>query len=304
MRVYTHEIYQQHQVADGHPECPARLGAVRSHLQETGLWAELDVCEAPRASAQMVLRAHPQHYLAELEDLRPAEGVIPVDPDTWLSPRSLDAAFTAVGAVCAGVEATLTGTSPRVFCLVRPPGHHAEVAGAMGFCFFNSIAAGALHALAQPDIERVAIVDFDVHHGNGTVDIFRSDPRVLVCSSFQHPHYPNRLHDVPGDHLVYTPLAAGTDSYGFRRAIETSWVPAIEAHQPQVLLISAGFDAHERDPLANINLQTEDYAWITDLLTDLARRYCAGRIVSALEGGYDLSALADSVATHLQHLGT
>ena len=234
--------------------------------------------------------------------MAPADGVVPLDPDTWMGPSSLEAANLAAGALCNAVDDVVSGTAKRVFCAVRPPGHHAEHDVAMGFCIFNSVAVGALKALAETAIEKVAILDFDVHHGNGTVDIFKDNPAVLVCSSFQHPHYPNRLYDIERAHIVNSPMPAGTDSSHFRSVIERDWWPAIEAHQPELIFVSAGFDAHARDPLANINLVEEDFAWVTDGIVDMARQFSEGRIVSTLEGGYDLDALAASAQAHLESL--
>jgi acetoin utilization deacetylase AcuC-like enzyme len=194
------------------------------------------------------------------------------------------------------VRLVLAGTARRVFCAVRPPGHHAEESAGMGFCFLNNVALGARVALEDPSIERVAILDFDVHHGNGTVDLFKDDPRVLVCSSFQHPYYPGRLHDVRRENIVNTPLAAGTGSTEFRHAVERDWVRALLRHQPDIVLVSAGFDAHAHDPLGDLELHEEDYRWITDLIVSFANDYAQGRVVSTLEGGYDLDALRASAA--------
>ena len=202
----------------------------------------------------------------------------------------------------AAVVQVLAGADKTAFCAVRPPGHHAESDGAMGFCFLNSIALGATAALAGDEIERVAILDFDVHHGNGTVEMFQDRPEVLVCSSFQHPFYPHRSHDVVRPNIVNTPLPAGTAGSEFRRALEADWLPALERHQPDLLLVSAGFDAHRDDPLAGLNLDEADYRWVSELIMAAADRHSSGRVISALEGGYDLNALARSVASHLQVL--
>ena len=301
MHIYTDPVCIEHEVPDGHPERGDRLRALLQFFEDSGITQSHPLRAPKPAPSTAILRAHPQSHVEFLESLG-SESLVPVDPDTWMGPHSLPAAYVAAGAVCEGVEALLDGVTQRVFCAVRPPGHHAEHAAAMGFCLFNSVAIGALHALADPNIERVAILDFDVHHGNGTVDIFQDNPAVLVCSSFQHPHYPNRLYDVNRPNIVNTPLAAGTDGARFRRSIEEDWLPALAQHQPQLILISAGFDAHQADPLADLNLVEEDFAWITQLIVNEATRMCGGRVLSTLEGGYDLKALVGSVEAHLTHL--
>jgi acetoin utilization deacetylase AcuC-like enzyme len=299
MTIYTHESCLAHEVASGHPERPERLRAVLEHLARCGLTQTHELRSAPLATERAITRAHPATFLSEISSLAPSEGVIPIDPDTWMGPTSLTAAKTAAGAVCQGVDDVMQTQTNRIFCAVRPPGHHAEHATAMGFCLFNSVAIAALHALEEHGLERVAVLDFDVHHGNGTVDIFKDDPRVMVCSSFQHPHYPNRYYDIERPNIVNTPLDAGSGGDEFRRAIEATWLPALARHRPQLILVSAGFDAHTADPLANINLTETDFSWITSLIVDHANDYCEGRIVSTLEGGYDLGALAASVEAHV-----
>lgn len=219
-----------------------------------------------------------------------------------MSPRSLDAAEHAAGAVWQGVNDVIGGTDQRVFCAVRPPGHHAEYDSPMGFCLLNSVAIAAINALEIPGINKVAILDFDVHHGNGTVDLCKDNPDILVCSSFQHPFYPGRLHDIHRPHIVNTPLPSGTAGGAFRHAITQDWWPAIHAHQPDLILLSAGFDGHKDDPLAQFQLIEDDYYWITQEIVALANQYAQGRIVSALEGGYDLQALGTSVVAHLEAL--
>ena len=291
-----------HEMIPGHPERPDRLRAINTHLSNTGLLEDLDCRQAAPFDLQQANTVHHPAYLAELERQAPNAGLVALDPDTSMGPGSLEAALLATGAVNEAVRLILEGTEKRAFCAVRPPGHHAEHAGAMGFCFINSIASAADTALENAEIERVAVLDFDVHHGNGTVDIFKDRPEVLVCSSFQHPHYPYRYSDIERPNIINTPLAAGTDGVTFRREIESGWLPALEAHQPQLILVSAGFDAHRMDPLGEINLDEEDFRWITEFILDAARRYADGRIVSALEGGYDLDALSRSVEVHLQTL--
>ena len=302
LKIYSHSTCIEHGVAEGHPERPERLTSLLQHLDATGISQDFPLSEPSAASADDIMRAHPSAYLAHLESMSPDEGVIPLDPDTWMSARSLDAAILASGAVCNGVDDLINGAANRVFCAVRPPGHHAESDAAMGFCLLNSIAIGAYRALEHAEINRVAILDFDVHHGNGTVEICKDDDRILVCSSFQHPFYPHRFYDNDWPNIVNTPLAAGSDGYTFRNAIERDWLPALTAHKPDLILVSAGFDAHHLDPLASLNLNESDFAWVTELIVGNARETAKGRVLSVLEGGYDLDALNSSVTSHIQAL--
>lgn len=302
MHIYTHPEFLHHEVAEGHAERPERLSYLLEHLEREGMLQDNPLREPTAVSDAQILAAHALEHLQFLQRSEPAEGVVPLDPDTWMSPRSLNATRLAAGAVCGAVDDVLGGAENRVFCAVRPPGHHAEVGSAMGFCLLNSVAIAALHALEHPDIERVAIVDFDVHHGNGTVDICKDRAEIMVCSSFQHPYYPNRLDNLDQANIVNTPLEAGSDGNDFRRAISASWLPALEQHQPDLVLVSAGFDAHQADPLAAINLTEDDFSWVTQQIVDVAEKFSQGRVVSTLEGGYDLDALARSVSAHLQVL--
>jgi acetoin utilization deacetylase AcuC-like enzyme len=299
---YTHADCLAHEMQPGHPERPDRLRAVQARLEEAGLTGEMRSFEAREAAATSLALAHEPAHLRRLESLAPAEGLVAVDPDTAMCPGSLRAARLAAGAVAAAAEDVLDGRAERAFCAVRPPGHHAEADVAMGFCLYNSIAVGALTALARPEVERVAVLDFDVHHGNGTVDIFKNRPEVLVCSSFQHPFYPHRYGEIERPNIVNTPLPAGTGSSTFRAALERDWLPALERHAPQIIFVSAGFDAHRDDPLAGLELTEDDFRWVTRLIRNAADRFARGRIVSALEGGYDLSALAASVEAHVSEL--
>ena len=303
MHIYTHTTCAQHEVAPGHPERPDRLIHLLTHLENSGILQEHPLRQADTAEREDVLRAHPEQHLAFVESMSPSgSDIVPLDPDTWMGSHSLQAALHAAGAVCDAVDAIGAGDALRAFCAVRPPGHHAERSAAMGFCLFNSIAIGALKALDKGIAERVAILDFDVHHGNGTVDIFKDDPRALVCSSFQHPYYPNRLYDVERPNIVNTPLPAGSGGTEFRNAIDQDWWSAVEAHQPQLIFVSAGFDAHQADPLANLNLVEADFAWVTQQIVSRANELCGGRIISALEGGYDLQALCSSAEAHVLEL--
>lgn len=300
MHIYSHPLCQQHLVPDGHPEHPKRLEAVLNHLRECGIAQDSPIREASFAGQEDIARAHSLTHIKFVQSILPSTDTpVPIDPDTWASAQSFAAASHAAGAVLDGVTDLLAGTTQRVFCAVRPPGHHAEQKSAMGFCLFNSIAIGALNALANPQIHKVAIVDFDVHHGNGTVDIFKDNPDVLVCSTFQHPHYPNRMFDVQRNNIINTPLNEGDGSTEFRRQIEADWLPALEQHKPDVIFVSAGFDAHRDDPLAQINLLAADYDWVTRLIVDCAIQFSQGRVLSTLEGGYNLEALCESVEAHL-----
>ena len=302
MRIYTHPEYLNHHVMDDHPERPERLSHVMNHLSQIGLTQDFELVQPQPIPPERILAAHSQSHVDFLTASKPKDGIVPLDPDTWMSPASLSAAELAAGAVFAGMDTVLNGAQRRVFCAVRPPGHHAERDSAMGFCLLNSVAIAAIAALDHADVERVAILDFDVHHGNGTVDICRNHPQILVCSSFQSPYYPNRLDDIVQPNIVNTPLAAGSSGSTFRAAVERDWLPALEAHQPDIVFVSAGFDAHVDDPLADLRLVEEDYRWVTQFIVAVANQYAQGRVVSTLEGGYDLDALARSVTAHIEAL--
>jgi acetoin utilization deacetylase AcuC-like enzyme len=299
---YTHPDCLEHEMTPGHPERPDRLRAIQRYLDASGLAQELRGETAPLIEPEMLTRVHTPGHIAALAAADPETGLVAVDPDTSIGPGSLRAGQLAAGAVVAAVDAVLAHPDTRAFCAVRPPGHHAEADASMGFCLYNSIALGAVRALAHPEISRVAILDFDVHHGNGTVDIFKDNPAVLVCSSFQHPFYPYRYSDIERENIVNTPLAAGAGGAEFRRRIEMDWLPALERHKPELILVSAGFDAHKLDPLASLELDESDFRWVTDLIVAAASNYASGRLVSALEGGYDLDALARSVHAHVESL--
>ena len=302
MRIYSHLDCVNHETPEGHPERSDRLAFLLAHLEQTGFTQDHPVLEASPIGDELVRQAHHPELLQRLRQSNPDEGLTALDPDTWMGPTSMAAALQAAGAVWQGVNDVVSGDEAQVFCAVRPPGHHAEFDSPMGFCLLNSVAIAAINALSLAGIDRVAILDFDVHHGNGTVDLCQKHPEILVCSSFQHPHYPDRLHDVVAANIVNTPLAAGASGDDFRRAISSSWWQAVETHQPDLILISAGFDAHRDDPLAQINLDEGDFAWVTAEITALAEQFSQGRIVSTLEGGYDLPALADSTLAHLEVL--
>ncbi|MCX7302107.1 MAG: histone deacetylase family protein [Rhodobacterales bacterium] len=294
----THPDFFDHVTPPGHPEQVARLDAVLGALEGMDLLR----VKAPMVAEDDVLRVHPKAYLDALRRAAPVQGWRSVDPDTHLSAGSLSAIWRAAGAVTKAVDMVIAGEATNAFAAVRPPGHHAERETAMGFCFLGNVAAGAKYALDHHGLSRVAIVDFDVHHGNGTQNLVEDDPRILFISSHQSPLYPGtgmRSETGVADNVVNIPLRAGTGSAAFRRIAEAEVLPRVAAFKPEMIFISAGFDAHRADPLANINLEADDYAWITGRLCDLADELCQGRVVSALEGGYDLEALGASVAAHV-----
>ena len=300
----THPTCLQHEMGPDHPECPDRLMAIADQVIASGLEPHVTRVEAPRATVEQIARVHDRGYIAAIEAASPPSGLRYLDPDTALNPHSVSAAFHAAGAVVHAVDLVCGGDHRSAFCAVRPPGHHAESRRAMGFCVFNSVAVGAAHALAVHGLSRVAIVDFDVHHGNGTEEIFSDDPRVLMVSTFQYPLYPYSGLDNPAPNMVNIPLSAGNGGAEFREAVAAHWLPALERHAPELILISAGFDAHREDPLAGLAFVEDDYGWVTRQLVDVAERHAKGRIVSTLEGGYALSALGRSVVAHLRELVT
>lgn len=293
-----------HRAPSAHPECPERVTAIDDQLIANGIEPFLRHKEAPLVTREQLLRVHDAAYIDALEAGIPQAGEWATldGGDTYVGEHSMEAASRAAGAVVLGVDLILQHSTHSAFCNVRPPGHHAGRDYGMGFCLFNNIAIGAAHALEAHGLSRVAIVDFDVHHGNGTEDIFRDEPRVLFCSSFQHPFYPNRGGDTSSDHILNLPLPRDTDGAAWRQAIEAQCLPALEAFRPELILVSAGFDGHIEDDMANFRLVEADYEWCTRELHELARRHCDGRLVSVLEGGYALSALARSAATHVKVL--
>jgi acetoin utilization deacetylase AcuC-like enzyme len=296
--LFGHADFTRHETPDGHPEQVARMAAVARGLAAL----ELDRRDAPRAEDADVLRCHPGDYLARLRAAAPDRGIVQLDADTWMSPGTLEAALRAVGGVCAAVDLVLGGGAANAFVACRPPGHHAEAALPMGFCLFGNVAIGAMRALDHHGLSRVAVVDFDVHHGNGTQALLWDEARALVVTSQQMPLWPGTgAASEQGAHgqVLNVPLPPGSDGAAMRAAYEAQVFPRLDAFRPELILVSAGFDAHARDPLAQLMWDEDDYAWLTHRLCDLADAHAGGRVVSALEGGYDLAALQASVAAHV-----
>jgi acetoin utilization deacetylase AcuC-like enzyme len=291
-----------HEMASYHPECPDRLRAIEDELFACGLMDRITRYDAPRASAEQLGRVHAPEYIAYLKAKVPSRGIVYLDADTSMNGHSFNAALRAAGAVVMATDLVMEERVTNAFCSVRPPGHHAERCHAMGFCFINNIAVGVAHALEAHALQRVAVVDFDVHHGNGIEDIFRNDERVMMASIFQHPFYPYSGSAGRSERMVNIPLAAGGGGEIFRSAVNRYWLPSLEKFRPQMLFISAGFDAHRDDDLASLNLVEEDYEWVTRQIMQVASTHAKGRIVSSLEGGYDLKALGRSAAAHVRAL--
>ena len=302
----THPECYGHNMGEGHPESPVRLAAIRAALEKAHLLDRLQEIAADEVSDVQLARVHPPRYVQYLESVAPDVGTFRVDTDTAMNSGTLLAARYAAGAVVKAVDIVLKRKAPNAFCAVRPPGHHAESEKAMGFCFFNNIAVGAMHAIAEHHIKRILIVDFDVHHGNGTDEIFKDDPRVMLLSSFQHPFYPY-CGDKPrggNPNIINTPLPENTDGTTYRKMFEQQWLPAIAKFAPELIMVSAGFDAHKEDEMGGFLLNDEDFAWIGGHLLRQAQLYAQGRIISVLEGGYHPESLARCVAKHIKILTT
>jgi len=296
----THADCLKHDMGAHHPERPARLTAIEDQLIASGVGQHLTKFEAPLATDEQLARVHPLEYVRVIREAAPRSGTIHLDPDTAMNPFSLQAALRAAGAAVLAVDLVLQEKASSAFCAVRPPGHHACRARSMGFCIFNNVAVAARHALEAHGLERVAIIDFDVHHGNGTEDIFEGDERVLMASIFQHPFYPYSGTDNPASNMVNVPLAAGAGSKEFREAVRADWIPALNEFAPQLIVFSAGFDAHAEDEMAMLRFTDADYGWVTEQLKAVAERHAKGRMVSMLEGGYALSALGRSAVQHIK----
>lgn len=303
---FSHPDCRLHDMGAGHPECPQRLDAIEDQLLSSGVDVALTRFDVPLAAHSDLLLAHTEGYLTELEEfIRQAIETgehRALDPDTYVGPHTWQAALRSAGAAVAATDAVIDGRAENAFCAIRPPGHHATRSQSMGFCFFNNIAVAARHALDVRGLKRVAIVDFDVHHGNGTEAAFHDEPRVMMCSIFQHPFYPYSGTETVTANMVNIPLPAYTNGLTVREVVETIWLPRLEAFRPEMLFISAGFDAHREDDLGQMGLVEADYAWITQQLMQVARTHAGGRIVSCLEGGYNLSALGRSVVAHIKAL--
>lgn len=299
-RLYSHPIYLEHLTPPGHPERPDRLRAIARTLEDEA-FAQLVHVESPAGDEATILYAHPEEYVEKIRRAIPDEGIARLDADTSASPKSWEAALTAIGAANAAIDDVFSGKADNVFVASRPPGHHAETSTAMGFCLFNNAAIAARYAQRRHGAERVAIVDWDVHHGNGTQEIFWRDPSVLYCSTHQMPLYPGtgRKDETGLGNIVNAPLSPNTGSETFREAFKSRVLPAVDRFQPDLVIISAGFDAHHRDPLAEINLTEDDFDWATGQLMDRAARFSNNRVVSLLEGGYDLEGLAESAGLHI-----
>ena len=298
----SHSACIKHEMGINHPECPERLGAINDQLLISGLLDFMDSYDAPLATIEQISRAHSTWYLDEIIAQSPEEGYHFVDPDTKMNPFTVTAALRAAGAAIHATDLVLAGKASTAFCCIRPPGHHAEYAAAMGFCFFNNVAIGMRHALDVHGLERIALIDFDVHHGNGSEDIFHDDDRVLMCSIFEQGIYPFSGEEPKGPNMVNVGLPSYSKGDKFREVVEEKWLPALEAFQPQMIYISAGFDGHREDDMGNLGLVEADYEWVSKKLMEVANKFCQGRVVSCLEGGYVLSPLARSVVAHVKVL--
>ena len=308
---YTHRDCRLHEMGPGHPECPARLDAIEDRLLVTGVADALQHCEVPLASLADIELAHDRMHMAALRGLsdrlieeKAAGGppYVQVDTDTSMNRHTWTAALRAAGAALAATDAVMAGEIENAFCSVRPPGHHATRTKAMGFCFFNNVAIAAKYALQRYNLKRVAVVDFDVHHGNGTEDILAGDPRALMVSIFQHPFYPYCGDQEPASNMLNVPVPAYTKGMEVRDIVDMVWMPRLESFKPEMIFVSAGFDAHREDDMGQLGLNEQDYAWITMRVKDVARRFARGRIVSCLEGGYMMGPLARSVEAHVRVL--
>ncbi len=299
----THPACRLHEMGAWHPESPQRLDAVADQLTANGLMDFLSHRVARPAQPEDVLRVHTPEYLAFLRQHAPAHGYFPVDPDTIMNPDTLQAAWAAAGAGLTALDEIMAGHAQTAFCAIRPPGHHACPEKAMGFCFFNNIAIAARYALDHYGLSRVAIVDFDVHHGNGTEEAFLDEDRVLMCSFYQYPLFPGTRQENPGPNMINIPVDAYSGGDVIRSLVTDRWLPALRAFKPELILVSAGFDAHREDDMGSLKLVEADYAWITERLVEIAAESAQGRIVSFLEGGYDLSALGRSAVAHVRALG-
>jgi acetoin utilization deacetylase AcuC-like enzyme len=300
MLLITHPKFQAHEMGPGHPEQPARLTSIDSAMRKAPWFEQLAQLQATPASDEQLLRAHTEFLLEEIEASAPERGYSALDPDTVMNPQTLEVIRLAAGAGVLAVNEVMAGRHQRAFCAVRPPGHHAERARAMGFCFYNNIAVAAYHALEAHGLKRVLVVDFDVHHGNGTENIFAEDERVMMLSTFQSPFYPYSGTNPLGPNMYNVPLAEGAGGTYLKQAVEGVWQLAIDEFKPEMIFVSAGFDAHHLDTLGGLRWRKEDYAWVSQWIVKQATKYSQGRIVSMLEGGYHLGGLAESACVHVE----
>ncbi|WP_323752324.1 histone deacetylase family protein [Marinobacter sp.] len=299
---FSHNDCLKHNMGPDHPESPERIASILAHIADTELQQTLDWVRPEEITRDQLLMVHPESYLKQLDLMSPTRGRVFTDPDTSLMPDTLRAARLAAGGNVQAVDMVMSSQVTNAFICARPPGHHAERTKSMGFCFYNNIALAALRALNFHQLERVAIIDFDVHQGNGTVDIVGGDERILMCSSFQHPLYPHsHVHRQP-DNIINAPIEADCSSAEYRKRVEGTWLKKLQNFRPQLVLVSAGFDAHRLDPMAEMNLETEDYRWLTEMIVSVAHDHANDRVISTLEGGYHLRALGESVTTHLEVL--
>lgn len=300
--ILSHPSFLKHLTGAGHPEKPERLQAIQHAIDTYPFKSELKYYNAPMASKEDLKLAHDEAYIEWIFSIAPADEAIAIDEDTVMGPQTLTAALHAVGAVKKAVDLVVKQEIQAAFCNVRPPGHHAEREKAMGFCFFNNVAVGALYAMKKYHFERVLIVDFDVHHGNGTQSIFQKNKSVMLCSSFEHPLFPGYDNEMDNNHILNLPLAAGSDGSSYKEMVKSLWLPRIKSFAPEMIFFSAGFDGHKDDPLSTLAWTKKDYQWITKEIVKLAKKYAKGRVISVLEGGYNLEALRESVPIHIDAL--
>ncbi len=301
---FSHDDCLKHNMGPEHPESPERLSAIISYLADSGIGDVLDWVRPDEVTRDQLLTVHPEKYLHQLDLMQPTRGRVFTDPDTAMMPDTLHAARLAAGANIQAVDMVMSSQVTNAFVCARPPGHHAERSKSMGFCFYNNIALAAMRAVNFHHLERVAIIDFDVHQGNGTADIIGGDERILMCSSFQHPFYPHsHVHRQP-ENIVNIPIESNCSALDYRKAVEAGWLKKLQDFRPQVILVSAGFDGHRLDPMAELNLEVEDYRWLTEMITSVASDHANDRVISTLEGGYHLKALAESVNAHLEVLSS
>jgi acetoin utilization deacetylase AcuC-like enzyme len=287
-------------IMDGsHPESPARITAIKHALSQSPLKDLLIFENAPLATKMQLKKAHSSHYVDYIFNISPKAGIVKLDADTSIGPLSLEATLRASGAAILATDMVMQKRVKNAFCCTRPPGHHAGISNSAGFCVFNHVAVAVSHALSKYNINKIAIIDFDVHHGDGTEEIFKNNPKVMLCSTFQHPFYPHRGADTRSQRMINVPLPANTDGIAFREAVSKEFMPALNQFKPELVFISAGFDAHKGDPLANLQLDCKDYIWITEFIKEIANKHAEGRIISVLEGGYHLDYLAESVLAHV-----